>query len=162
MEERPMKLEKTTKVAYDASLRDLKGPLTVDQIIRQAIQHCWMILPEEERSIERVEQEIFRLVLRALRDAQEDALAFGCSQPGKEKQPSAEERLARIRAKHPKAYEKWPEEEDELLRLKFQEGAKLEELSRVFQRQPSAIRSRLRKLGLTSATQQGQPQAPDG
>jgi len=157
-----MKLEKTAKVAYDASIRDLKGPLTVDQVVRQAIQHCWAALPEEERSIERVEQEIFRLVRRALRDAREDALAFGFSQPGKEKQSSAEEKLARTRAKHPKAYEEWMEAEDELLRLKFQEGAKLEELSRIFQRQPSAIRSRLTKLGLGLPTKQDQPQAPGG
>jgi hypothetical protein len=43
-----------------------------------------MALPEEERSPERVEQEILRLVQRALKDMKEDAAAFGFSKGNKQ------------------------------------------------------------------------------
>ena len=57
-------------------MRGMMGPLMVDNAIRQAIQQCWMALPEDEKSTERVEQEILRLVQRALKDLKEDAAAF--------------------------------------------------------------------------------------
>jgi hypothetical protein len=60
-------------------MREMLGPLGVDQAVRQAITQCWMMLPEDERSPERVEKEIRRLVQRALEDMQEDAAAFGFS-----------------------------------------------------------------------------------
>lgn len=127
------------------SMREMMGPLMVDQTIRQAIQHCWMSLPDDERSPDRVEQEILRVVHRALQNMREDAAAFGFS---KEDKSDWEERLARMRAQYPKAYEKWTEEDDSLLSQKFGEGMLMADLARLFQRQPSAIRSRLAKLGL--------------
>ena len=57
-----------------------------------------------------------------------------------------DDRLGRIRAKHPRAYEKWTEADDTLLTEKLAADTGIEELSRLLQRQPSAIRSRLRKL----------------
>lgn len=141
--------DEKTAIASDTS-QNAKTPFTVDQTIRQAIQECWLLLPEEERSAAKVEEEIIRLVQRALKDLREDAAAFGFS----DKQGKYEERLAKIRAEYPKAYEKWMEGEDELLKQKFGEGANTEELSKIFQRQPSAIRSRLIKLGL--ATEQSE------
>ena len=56
-------------------MRQMMGPLMVDNAIRQAIQH-WMVLPEEERTVDRVEQEIRRLVDRALANLKEDSAAF--------------------------------------------------------------------------------------
>jgi len=53
-----------------------------------------------------------------------------------------------IRKKHPRAYEKWTEEDDARLRAEFASGTDRAELVGMFQRQPSAIKSRLRKLGL--------------
>ena len=53
------------------------GPHAIDQQIRQAISLCWMLLPEEKKSVEAVEAEIRRLVDRALKDLREDAAAFG-------------------------------------------------------------------------------------
>ena len=132
-------IAKVSTVATAASMREMIGPLMVDQVIRQAIQQCWMSLPEDERSPERVEQEILRLVHRALQEMREDAAAFGFVK---------EERLARIRGQYPKAYEKWTDEDDTVLTQKFGEGASIVELAKLFQRQPSAIRSRLAKLGL--------------
>ena len=57
------------------------------------------------------------------------------------------ERLAEIKNKHPKAYEKWTAEEDEMLSSMHQQGDSHAEIAEQLQRQPSAIRSRLAKLG---------------
>jgi hypothetical protein len=53
-----------------------------------------------------------------------------------------------IRREYPKAYQPWTTEEDENLRKKYAEGLKIAELADYFERQPSAIESRLVKLGL--------------
>lgn len=53
-----------------------------------------------------------------------------------------------IRQIHPRAYEPWNKEEDEQLRQRYQQGATIANLVDEFLRQPSAIRSRLKKLGL--------------
>lgn len=58
-----------------------------------------------------------------------------------EQQP---ELVRRIRKQHPRAYEPWKEEEDKLLKLFPMEQPKA--LAAVFKRQPSAIRSRRKKL----------------
>ena len=47
-----------------------------------------------------------------------------------------------------KAYEKWTELDDELLELSFQMDQDINELAKLFQRKPGAIRSRLKKIGL--------------
>jgi hypothetical protein len=59
--------------------------------------------------------------------------------------------LGDIKQKYPKAYERWTSDEDEQLKTKYHEGVGIAELATFFQRQPSAIRSRLAKLGLLSA-----------
>jgi hypothetical protein len=56
--------------------------------------------------------------------------------------------LAIIRKEYNQAYAPWSEEDDEYLRVRFLEGASLEDLVSEFGRQPGGIRSRLRKLGL--------------
>ncbi len=53
-----------------------------------------------------------------------------------------------IRQKHPRAYVKWTSGEDEKLKNEYASGQQIGELAKKFQRQSSAIRSRLRKLGL--------------
>lgn len=62
---------------------------------------------------------------------------------GKESSFSVEE----IRRKYPKAYTEWMEEEESLLIAELAKGKSIDELAERFQRQPSAIRSRLQKLG---------------
>jgi DNA-binding NarL/FixJ family response regulator len=57
-------------------------------------------------------------------------------------------RLSHIRAEHPRAYEKWSEDEDEQLRQLVQAGVKEKDIAAQLQRQPSAIRSPMEKLGL--------------
>ena len=59
------------------SLKGLFGPTQIDNSIRQAIQMCWMSLPESQRSIDEVERQIMRLVERALQNAREDSEDFG-------------------------------------------------------------------------------------
>ncbi len=67
-----------------------------------------------------------------------------------------QQRLNRIRAKHPRAYEKWGEEEDRQLRQLVQAGVKEKDIAAQLQRQPSAIRSRMEKLGLIYDTPDGE------
>ncbi|MFQ5411159.1 MAG: hypothetical protein ACE5EC_02640 [Phycisphaerae bacterium] len=55
----------------------MMGPQAVDQAIGQAISTCWMILPDDKKTIENVEAEIRRIVDRALANLKEDARAFG-------------------------------------------------------------------------------------
>jgi ribonuclease D len=57
-----------------------------------------------------------------------------------------EERLATIKQGHARAYEKWTQEEDADLLSLYAAGTPLSQLSAHFERQPSAIRSRLAKL----------------
>jgi hypothetical protein len=56
--------------------------------------------------------------------------------------------LAEIRSKYPKAYEKWSENDDRLLEQEFRNVRDMIELSKIFKRQPGAVKSRLAKLGL--------------
>jgi len=53
-----------------------------------------------------------------------------------------------IREKHPKAYTKWTDDEDNSLRNDYLRGKTVEELTSKLQRKPGAIRSRLIRLGL--------------
>ena len=61
---------------------------------------------------------------------------------------SWEERLKEIKKSYPRAYESWNEEEERELEQLFKSGLKPSEISKKLKRQPSAIRSRLRRLGL--------------
>jgi hypothetical protein len=57
-------------------------------------------------------------------------------------------RYEEIRKTYPKAYYPWEKEDDENLERLYKEGKKTKELTKIFERQPGAIRSRLSKLGL--------------
>jgi hypothetical protein len=58
-------------------MSEVFGPGQIDHMIRQAIQFCWMSLPKERRTVEELEQQIRRIVDRALKDFREDRQAFG-------------------------------------------------------------------------------------
>ena len=61
--------------------------------------------------------------------------------------------VERIRRQYPKAYARWTEEEDLSLKEAYEQSRTLDELAAAqFGRQPGAIQSRLRKLGLVQAT----------
>lgn len=52
-------------------------PGQVDQMVRQAIQLCWMTIPADKRTLAATKAEITRLVERAFRDYEDDARQFG-------------------------------------------------------------------------------------
>lgn len=56
--------------------------------------------------------------------------------------------LKDIRKIHPRAYEAWSKDEDERLRQRYEQGVTINNLSIEFERQPSAICSRLKKMSL--------------
>jgi hypothetical protein len=58
-------------------MQSMFGPQVVDQQVRQAISMCWMMLPDDQKSVERVESEIQRIVARALKNLREDCQSFG-------------------------------------------------------------------------------------
>ena len=60
----------------------------------------------------------------------------------------SDSRLLEIRKKYRRAYEPWSAKEDDLLRQHFKENKDTKSLAKLFQRNPGAIRSRLRKIGL--------------
>jgi hypothetical protein len=133
----------SSAVTAITSSQQMTAVFEVDRHIRQAIQHCWSALPEEERSLERVKQELTRLTQRAVEDVEEDILTFG----ERKTKPTDDSQIVQIQVKHPRAYTKWTEEDEKLLKRKYSDGASIRELSKLLQRQPGAIRSRLRKLG---------------
>ncbi len=53
-----------------------------------------------------------------------------------------------VRTKYPRAYEKWSDEQDKILKKSVQDGLAVGEIAKNLQRKPGAIRSRIRKLGL--------------
>lgn len=60
-----------------------------------------------------------------------------------------QQRLVAIKAEFPMAYEPWSAEDDEHLQAMHAAEDSTAEMVETFQRQPSAIRSRLSKLGLS-------------
>jgi len=60
-------------------------------------------------------------------------------------------RMAAIKARHPRAYERWESEEDDRLRRLIAAGEAIESIGGQLGRQPSAIRSHIAKLGLDEA-----------
>jgi len=69
------------------------------------------------------------------------------SEVSTEKKPKTN-RYEEIRKTYPKAYYPWEKEDDENLERLYKEGKITKELTKIFERQPGAIRSRLRKMGL--------------
>lgn len=65
-----------------------------------------------------------------------------------ESQVDHRERLAQIKTKYPRAYEPWTSEDDVALTAMSKQASPISEMAKRFGRQPSAIRSRLAKLGL--------------
>lgn len=56
--------------------------------------------------------------------------------------------VKQIRKEYPQAYERWTDEEEARLIENYQSGLSIPDLAEYFQRKPSAIRSRLRRLGM--------------
>lgn len=64
-----------------SSMREMFGPMAVDNAIRQAISVCWMCLPPERKNMDELASQLRRLLDRALENAREDGSAFGMTGP---------------------------------------------------------------------------------
>ncbi len=62
--------------------------------------------------------------------------------------PVTDAHIAKIRQSHPKAYQPWTKEEEEVLIAFFNEDKPIPEIASTMQRQEGAITARLIKLGL--------------
>jgi len=78
-------------------------------------------------------------------DAAREALDLSVSETIPEK-PAY--RISDIRSKHARAYERWSEADDNLLRQSVGDGSTVAQIANRLQRQRSAIRSRILKLNL--------------
>ncbi len=56
--------------------------------------------------------------------------------------------ISEIKKKYARAYEKWEREEDRKLAKAVADGLVIDEISTILERQPSAVKSRIEKLGL--------------
>ena len=59
------------------NMKAMFGPGQVDQQIRQAIHMCWMMLPEDKKTVAELEVQVRRILDRAIEDLRNDASAFG-------------------------------------------------------------------------------------
>ena len=75
-------------------------------------------------------------------NAAEEALALN------ESPSDYQARMTQIKKTHPRAYERWSDAEDAELSTLHEKGTTITEMAKRFQRQPSAVRSRLEKLDL--------------
>lgn len=60
-------------------MRDMFGPGQVDQQFRQVIHMCWLMLPDDRKTVDEVEKQVRRIMERAFKDMREDADQFGLS-----------------------------------------------------------------------------------
>jgi hypothetical protein len=58
-------------------MRQMFGPGQVDEQIRQAIHLCWMMLPDDRKTVDELEKQLRRIIDRALKDLRDDAEQFG-------------------------------------------------------------------------------------
>jgi len=64
------------------AMMSMMGPGQADSMVRHAVQHIWMILPEEKKTLAELKAQMQRLVDRAIDNLKEDAAAFGQETPG--------------------------------------------------------------------------------
>jgi len=62
--------------AARVAMANMMGPQAVDQLIRQAISTCWLLLPAEKKNVATLETEIRRILDRAITNLKEDCTAF--------------------------------------------------------------------------------------
>ena len=67
------------------------------------------------------------------------------------------ELFAEMRAKYPKFYEPWKEDEVERVKQLFEEGQSMEDISKDIQRTPKSVRMKLKALGLYTPVSVARP-----
>ena len=61
----------------EEQIREFLGAGRVDQMVRHAIQSCWMALPKDRRNADELKRQLNRMIDRAIRDMEEDRGEFG-------------------------------------------------------------------------------------
>jgi hypothetical protein len=61
----------------EEQMREFLSAGQVDQMVRHAIQSCWMALPKEKRSTDELKRQLNRMIDRAIQDMEEDRREFG-------------------------------------------------------------------------------------
>ena len=79
------------------------------------------------------------------------------TEDGNQEKSNYQQRVEKIREKHPRAYEPWSEEEESRLINMYQTGDSIRSISSALQRQRGAIRSRIEKLGLDKRKSEASP-----
>ena len=100
------------------------------------------------RSLNKRYQKYLTEVSSEMKKTSVDEIQKEQTTPPEKKAISWDERLKEIKKSYPRAYESWNEEEERELEQLFKSGLKPSEISKKLKRQPNAIRSRLRRLGL--------------
>ena len=59
-----------------SKMMSMFGPGHVDQVLRQAIQMCWMSLPADKKTPDEVETTIWRIMDRTIQNFREDCETF--------------------------------------------------------------------------------------
>ena len=80
MDGNPMMHVSSCEVGQGAAaeqMAELCTPGYANQMLRQAVQFCWMALPKDRRNADELERQVRRFVDRALKDFREDWEAFG-------------------------------------------------------------------------------------
>ncbi len=96
-----------------------------------------------EKSYEHNRVMVFREHLKAFIDGFKKTVE-SMNEKGKSKAYNVEQ----IRSEYREAYTKWTAEEEIRLRREYNQGKTIDELAEIFQRRPTAIRSRLEKLAM--------------
>ncbi|MBM3119101.1 MAG: hypothetical protein FJ006_06035 [Chloroflexi bacterium] len=110
--------------ALNAFIAEVKIRKIVPVLVQDALPNFWSVYVEYERSKQELESKKEGKVI------------------------SKSYSLESIRRQYPRAYENWTDDEDIHLKIEYGKGMSIQLLSERFQRQPSAIRSRLQKLEL--------------
>jgi hypothetical protein len=62
---------------FGSKMRGAFGPGQVDQLIRNAVQVCWMMLPDDKKTVDELEKQLRRVFDRAVANLRDDSDAFG-------------------------------------------------------------------------------------
>jgi len=116
--------QEADKRALNAFIAEVKIRKIVPVLVQDALPNFWSVYVEYERSKQELESKKEGKVI------------------------SKSYSLESIRRQYPRAYENWTDDEDIRLKVEYSKGLSIQLLSERFQRQPSAIRSHLQKLGL--------------
>lgn len=68
---------------------------------------------------------------------------------------SRERKIIELRKRYPRAHRRWTQQEDNQLATLFSEGQSVHDIANTIGRNPSAIRRRMKKLGLSVITNDG-------